>query len=102
MKDTNNMKMLIDIYCRFPKHVEPIKRTALQKMQLKCKSIYFCDMTIDKKQQMNSHSKPITSVDEMKNMHNEYNNVYYWSNDFVNQLDAGRGEESGKGKGKEK
>lgn len=38
------------------------------------------------------NSKPITSVDEMKNMHNEYNNVYYWSNDFVNQLEAARGE----------
>lgn len=31
-------------------------------------------------------NKPITSVEEMKNMHNEYNNLYYWSNDFVNQL----------------
>jgi len=35
------MKMLIDIYCRFPKTVEPIKRTTLQKIQLKCKSTSF-------------------------------------------------------------
>jgi Zn ribbon nucleic-acid-binding protein len=26
----------------------------------------------------------------MKNMHNEYNNIYYWSNDFVNLLEAVR------------
>lgn len=25
----------------------------------------------------------ITSIEDMKNMHNEYNNIYYWSNDFV-------------------
>ena len=49
------------------------------------------------------NSKPITSVDEMKNMHNEYNNLYYWSNDFVNQLEAARGEgdEKEKQKGKQ-
>ena len=23
-------------------------------------------------------------------MHNEYNNLYYWSNDFVNQLEGGK------------
>ena len=36
---------------------------------------------------LNHSNKPITSVEEMKNMHNEYNNLYYWSNDFVNQLE---------------
>lgn len=35
-------------------------------------------------------NKPITSVEDMKNMHSEYNNLYYWSNDFVNQLEGGR------------
>ena len=45
---------------------------------------------------MNSQqNKPINSVEEMKNMQNEYNNIYYWSNDFVNQLEAARTEENG-------
>ncbi len=30
----------------------------------------------------------------MKNMHNEYNNIYYWSNDFINQLEAVRSGEN--------
>jgi hypothetical protein len=47
MKDSNNMKMLIDIYCRFPKEVQPIRRTALQKIQLKCQSRY--ELILDKK-----------------------------------------------------
>ena len=67
------------------------------------KVFHILDISIDKKQQMShQNSKPITSVDEMKNMHNEYNNVYYWSNDFVNQLEAARGEgdEKEKQKGK--
>lgn len=29
--------------------------------------------------------KFITSVEEMKTVHNEYNNLYYWSNDFINE-----------------
>jgi hypothetical protein len=29
--------------------------------------------------------KFITSVEEMKAVHNEYNNLYYWSNDFINE-----------------
>ena len=27
--------------------------------------------------------KLITSVEEMKAMHNDYNNQFYWGNDFV-------------------
>lgn len=47
-------------------------------------------------------SKPITSVDQLKNMHNEYNNLYYWSNDFVNQLEGGKVIEKESEIGKEK
>ena len=34
---------------------------------------------------VHSSAKYITNVEEMKNLHNEYNNMYYWSNDFVSQ-----------------
>ncbi len=29
-------------------------------------------------------------------MHNEYNNLYYWSNDFINQLEGGKVEKDQK------
>ena len=52
-------------------------------------------ITLDKKQVLNlQQNKPITSVEQMKNMHNEYNNIYYWSNDFINQLEAVRSGEN--------
>lgn len=35
-------------------------------------------------------------------MHNEYNNLYYWSNDFVNQLEGGKVIEKESEIGKEK
>lgn len=42
MKDSNNnMKMIIDIYCRYPKISQPIERSNLEKIILKNRSRVF-------------------------------------------------------------
>ncbi len=64
--------MIIDIYCKYPKQVEPIMRTNMQKILLKNKNIVKIPP-----------ERFITNIDEMKNIHNEFNNMYYWSNDFL-------------------
>lgn len=58
-----------------PKKMDPIQRTELDKLLLKNQSKK-TPILVTKIQ----NQKYILSVEELKAVHNEYNNLYYWSN----------------------
>lgn len=72
-ENTANMRMIIDIYCRYPPQPPPQVYSPLQKLLLKSKSPLL------------KQEKFITSVEEMKTINNDYNNLYYWTNDFLQE-----------------
>ena len=67
------MRLIIDLYCKYPREVAPLTMSPLQKMFLKTK----CNVP--------KPDKPVASVEQMKAMHNDYNNQFYWGNDFLNE-----------------